>query len=252
MSISNKHKNKKGWRAFKGVVKSLFKDNVKLKSEQAEEIQFDGFSWRPPVILRLEESVFNPDYSITLGCSNNSSSESLTASLSSSSSITIAHPFYLSKVPSNVKIPLKSSMKSLRASPSEPCLNGMIDKSDSSLNDTLNYLNITFHFEDNDEDNETKVVIRSHTATPFNKCKRLPFSSQAQVKTNLSKAKALRFDENVVVYETYNIEDYPRTAVEPPEFTKKELERVNKEIRKYKLGEMRVHPESFNNLLLSV
>lgn len=62
-----------------------------------------------------------------------------------------------------------------------------------------------------------------------------------------STTKVCRFSEAVVVYETYGRDHYSRESVRDPDLTPKQIYKVNREVRRFKLSEMRVHPDSVNN-----
>ncbi|KAJ9072040.1 hypothetical protein DSO57_1031332 [Entomophthora muscae] len=78
-------------------------------------------------------------------------------------------------------------------------------------------------------------------------------SSQSICSSSASGKKILfRFSEDVVVYETYNSEEYSRKAVKPLYFSPKEFIEVEEEICHFKLHEMKVHPDSVNNISLLI
>jgi hypothetical protein len=67
-----------------------------------------------------------------------------------------------------------------------------------------------------------------------------------------SSTKSCRFDSTVLVFETYHPGDYDRAEPEHPPMTGKELEKIYLELRRFKLKEMTIHPNSVHNISLSI
>ncbi|KAJ9075853.1 hypothetical protein DSO57_1031722 [Entomophthora muscae] len=189
----------------------------KLKSFVLPTPEENGFDvdFSPPTIVRLEESVFS-DYADSES-SFDSSHESLPI-----------YSYQTSQVPSE-----KPALKScIRRSVSTPTMDLSPTESEPS----------------------PSLSIHS-TATSARWLRRRPqisFENASVISESPSTSKVFRFSETVVVYETYNSDHYPREAVDNPDLTLKQIEKLNKEIRRFKLSEMRVHPDSVNNMSLNI
>ncbi|KAJ9072703.1 hypothetical protein DSO57_1024527 [Entomophthora muscae] len=88
------------------------------------------------------------------------------------------------------------------------------------------------------------------TATSVRQLCRQPhisFKSSSLISESSSASKVCQFSENVVVYETYNSDHYPREVAKKPVLTPKRFERLIREIGLFKILEMKVHPDSYKN-----
>ncbi|KAI0218030.1 hypothetical protein L0F63_007017 [Massospora cicadina] len=210
---------KKSWGSVKNKLKSLF------VVPPTEEEEFD-VSFSPPTFLRLEESVFFTDVGDSDLASDNSSIDSFPTIHRTSSQLSPPKSILKGSIP---RIPSEPTLCTATPGPSVPDLAPASPVSSAGSS-----------------------TISCTTPSPrrsLRRCPQTPFDTRPPTRPS---PKVFRFSETVVVYETYNSDHYPRESADSPEFTPKQIEKLNREIRRYKLGEMKVHPDSINNLSLTI
>ncbi|KAJ9071287.1 hypothetical protein DSO57_1038409 [Entomophthora muscae] len=185
--------------------------SVIYPTPEEKEAKFD-IKFSPPTVVCLEESVFT-DYATT-----ESSSDSSVESL----------PIYSSQT--SQVLPEKPVLKS--------CICLTVSAPSTGLPPS---------------ESEIPPSYIHSTATSVRQLRRQPhilFKSSSLISESSSASKVCRFSENVVVYETYNSDHYPREAAKKPNLTPKKVKELIEEICHFKLSEMKVHPDSFNNMNL--